>query len=582
MKLASSEISSHKQYTPFPSKLLSSDLVAFQVHLQSRSAEILAAVKQMFSQQSPSVPDPAAVQSEITQLLVREKLHINELEKSRLEVEQLNKYLEDASLRYMLAEKRYDRQKSKPVAKLEAQAVLGGKSETGSGLGGGDSKEDTSAQRYNEENLAEITKFKREVEAASSKQKQQLSALASENEKLSAELTSMKNRFSRLNDDDCSRTDLYKYVKLQHEDVIKRINDLEAKNIQLRAEAEKLHAERTAHRASIEAEAQIVIAEKESQLSQNENDLTRIRAARDELLAEIAIRKAAQISERTSTEQIRDLMQTKADRIKSLEEEVDRLTAETDSRNGLTGLSPAKEEQSFEDLETRYSTLDRQYSMLKNELKSMGQAYQKSSALAAQKILGLSELEDKAVRMSAEKAKADQKYFAAMKAKEARDQELRTLRAQNSKSSEIVSQLKEADAANRAMVVNLEKQVAEIKTIHSALTSKHLTCPQQINERNITIEGLKAQIEELKKVLTAKDSEYNTVSDLSRKAEVEIETLNVRLEETEKSLKIWKGRASSDQSSENEMLRVSFPYRVMDRNLLTHELGNGPVHDLQA
>ena len=582
MKLASSEIASHKQYTPFPSKLLSSDLVAFQVHLQSRSAEILAAVKQMFSQQSPSVPDPAAVQSEITQLLVREKLHINELEKSRLEVEQLNKYLEDASLRYMLAEKRYDRQKSKPVAKLEAQAVLGGKSETGSGLGGGDSKEDTSAQRYNEEHLAEITKFKREIEAASSKQKQQLSALASENEKLSAELTSMKNRFSRLNDDDCSRTDLYKYVKLQHEDVIKRINDLEAKNIQLRAEAEKLQAERTAHRASIEAEAQIVIAEKESQLSQNENDLTRIRAARDELLAEIAIRKAAQISERTSTEQIRDLMQTKADRIKSLEEEVDRLTAETDSRNGLTGLSPAKEEQSFEDLETRYSTLDRQYSMLKNELKSMGQAYQKSSALAAQKILGLSELEDKAVRMSAEKAKADQKYFAAMKAKEARDQELRTLRAQNSKSSEIVSQLKEADAANRAMVVNLEKQVAEIKTIHSGLTSKHLTCQQQINERNITIEGLKAQIEELKKGLTAKDSEYNTVSDLSRKAEVEIETLNVRLEETEKSLKIWKGRASSDQSSENEMLRVGFPYRVMDRNLLTHELGNGPVHDLQA
>lgn len=560
LKIASGEAPDPRRYICFPSRLLSADQNAFRAHLEFRSAEISAAVKKIFSQETSNVFELNTTQAEIARLLAQEKLHINELEKSRLEVEQLQKYLEDASLRYMLAEKRYDRQKSKPVARLEAQAVLGGKSETGGALGADDSiKTEDSAQNNNKEALAEISKSKREIEATSLKQKQQLSALASENENLTTELTGLKTRISRFGDDECSRTDLFKYMKSQHEDVIKRINDLEVKNVKLREEAEKLHAERTTHRTNIEAEAQIVVAEKESQLSQNENDLTRIRAARDELIAEIAIRKAAQSSERTSIDQMRDLIQTKAERIKSLEEEVERLSADADTSNGVLSYSSSKDEQPTDDLQTRYSILQRQYSMLNNELKSMGQAYQKSSALAAQKILGLSDLESKASRMSAEKAKADQKYFAAMKAKEARDQELRTLRAQNSKSSEIVMQLKEADAANRAIGANQEKQLAEKKSLYNTLMNRHLTCQQQINERNLTIDGLKAQLEEIKKLLITKDSEKGQLSTSARNAEVEVESLTVRLEEMEKSLTTWKGRASGDHNSENEMLRVGHP-----------------------
>lgn len=47
--------------------------------------------------------------------------------------------------------------------------------------------------------------------------------------------------------------------------------------------------------------------------------------------------------------------------------------------------------------------------------------------------------------MSFQKVKADQKYFTAMKAKDAIQQESRLLKVQHSKSSEIITQLKDAE-----------------------------------------------------------------------------------------------------------------------------------------
>jgi len=96
-----------------------------------------------------------------------------------------------------------------------------------------------------------------------------------------------------LTDDDYAKTDLFKTLKSQHEDVIKRINNLEATNVQLREEAQKLQAERTAYRIQMDDESRAVISETESQLARAEADLTRIRNSRDELLADIAIRRLA-------------------------------------------------------------------------------------------------------------------------------------------------------------------------------------------------------------------------------------------------------------------------------------------------
>ena len=555
------DFESRKTFLAFPSPLLAADSPAFNAHLKSRSTEITSAISKLFARTTASVPEVSRLQGRIAELLTAEKGHIVELEKSRLEKDKLVERLEDASLRYMLAEKKLDRSKSVTVAKLEKQAISGGRSETGSGLGG--AQESTNGhvdpKPDNSEEIVEVEEARREAVAASAKRKEQLESLEAENEKLSAQVTTLSNRLTHLSDDDYSRTDLFKLLKSQHEDVIRRINNLEATNVQLREEAEKLHAERTAYRIQMEKESGTAISELEAHLVQAENDLARVRTGRDELITEVTIRKTAQSQERTSIDQVKELANAKEERIKALESEVARLKLQTGQSAELPSRSPTVGDLSPEELRSNYSSLEKQYSLLNNELQSMGTAFRKASTLASQKLSNAAALEEKVQRLSAEKSKADQKYFAAMKAKEAREQEVRTLRAQNSKSSEMVSSLKDSEAANRAVQVNLEKQIAEIKESLATVESKYRTSQQQMSERNISFEGLKVQVEELKKNLEAKDAVNSVTTTAYRKAEVEIETLRVRLEETKKSLDSWKSKGLGNQSNEYEALRVSGP-----------------------
>ena len=560
IRLLVGDFGNHNTFSTFPSGLLAADSVAFNAHLKSRSSEISSAISQIFSRAPASTSEVSQLQGRVAELLAAEKVHIVELEKSRLEKEKLVGRLEDASLRYMLAEKKLDRSKSVTVAKLERQAISGGRSDTGSGLGGAQdaSNGQVDSKPDNMEELIEAEEARKEAVAASAKRKEQLENLETENEKLTAQLTTLSNRLTHLSDDDYSRTDLFKLLRSQHEDVIKRINNLEATNVQLREEAEKLQAERTAYRIQVEKESAMAVSELEAQLVQAENDLARVRTGRDELIAEVTLRKNAQSQERNSVDQVKELASAKEERIKALESEVGRLKSQTAQTADPASRSPSAEDLSPEQLQSRYSNLEKQYSLLDNELQSMGTAFKKASTLASQKVTNAVALEEKVQRLSAEKSKADQKYFAAMKAKEAREQEVRTLRAQNSKSSEMVSSLKDSEAANRAIQVNLEKQTAEAKESVATVESKYRASQQQISERNIALEGLKLQIEELKKSLEAKDTDTSAKATANRKAEVEVEILKVRLDETKKSLESWKNKGLGNQSSEYEMLRVSW------------------------
>jgi E3 ubiquitin-protein ligase BRE1 len=331
---------------------------------------------------------------------------------------------------------------------------------------------------------------------------------------------------------------------------------LEATNVQLREEAVKLRSERTAYRNQVDEETQNVIAEKDAQLMRAETDLARIRNARDELLADQQMRKAAQEQEKTATLKVQELADAGNARIASLESEVERLRLQVENAKA-TQADPG--DISVEELRAKYRALERQYAMLNTELTSMQTACKKYSTLASQKVTDFSALEEKVARLTAEKSKADQKYFAAMKSKEARDLEVRTLRVQNSKSSDIVSQLKESEATTRSLLANMEKQVTETKEALNSMMNKHHATQQQLSENGIIIEGLKGQINELKTLSTSKDATLASTSSACRQAETEIEGLKATLADTKKSLENWKNKSLGNSSSEYEMLRVRSP-----------------------
>ncbi|KAL9602594.1 MAG: hypothetical protein Q9219_001738 [cf. Caloplaca sp. 3 TL-2023] len=557
-------------FSAFPSALLSTDNRTFEEHLQSKSKEIRRTILNIFSRSPESGVDVTEIKGQLVRSLAAEKGYVTALEKSRLQKEQLESQLDNASLRYMVAEKKVDRQRSSTVARLEAQAIAGGRNETGSGLG---STQDGAGSDTNVERgghaLFEAEKARLEAVAASTRQQEQIETLETENEKSRAEYTALSARLTQLSDDDYSKTDLFKLIKSQNEDYVKRINDLEARLAQLREEAEQDQISKTAFRTAVEKELQPVQAERDAQLAQAESDLARVRNSRDEYLADNNMRKAAQAQERNSIDQIKELASSKDERIKALESEVERLRSHDPPVHDEQFEQTVAENVSVEDLLAKCAQFERQKSMLDTELESMKQAYTKASVLASQKVTNYAALEEKVVRAQAEKSKADQKYFGAMKLNETRAQELRTLRTQNSKSSEAVTHVKESEAAARAYSANLEKQIGELNGVKASLTKQLQTAQQSLQEKTIQYERLKAQVEELKKLLTTKESATGVVKSAHRKAEVEIESLRASLDTTQKQLEDFKARSLGNNGAEFEALRVRFLVPMMLEHLLT-------------
>ena len=553
-------------YTGFPSALLPIDTPTFDKHLKSRSSAISSAIRKIFSKDQPPSVEISDLQGRIAKLLSAEKSHVNELEKIRLEKERMEERLETASMRYMVAEKKLDRAKSTTVAKLERQAIAGGRSESGSGLGGGvdgAGKSDQANGQVDGESLADAERAKKEAIAASDKQAEHIEKLATENQKLSTQIREYQIKLSSLSDDDYAHTDLFKQFKKQHEDVVTKLNGLEAFNTELRQETKKLQGERSSYRIQLDAETQASISEKELQLTKAESDLARIRTARDELQADVAIRKSTQEQERSSVNQMKELIAIKDAQLSTLEAETERL-------NSSSPQNPSErlDNLSVEELRSKYLSLDDNNSMLKREITAMMEKFTKMSANVSRRANSTSEMEERVLRLSAEKAKADQKYFAAMKAKEAREQEIRALRAQNSKSSDIVSQLKEAESSTRTLVVNLEKYVADSKEALASVESKRHAVQNQVSEKDLVIDSLKKQVEELKSSIVSKDTAHSAISSVQRKVEVEIEKLKVELAEKDKRIETWRAKGRGSENEHYEALRVSFPLSKFRRRRL--------------
>ena len=560
--MAESDDDEDMQLSSLPSSLLFSDQAQFEDHLTSRSKDIRSIISRLFGKTRSFTPDVLELQKRISQLLAAEKEHAAELERLQEEKDELEGRLENASLRYMVAEKKIDRAKSTTVAKLEAVGLLGEKKPAADDKSAIKKEEPTTNGVIdNSEELAEMEREFNKVSAVSERQKEQLEKLQEENAKLTTQITDLTSKFSALTDDDYAKTELFKQMKVQHEDVIKRLNDLEAKNTGLKDENQKFNSERTIFRNQLDAETRAAIAEKDQQVGICDATLTRIRAERDNLLADQSIKKATIDQEREAIKKIQELNSALEDRISALESENERFNLQP----GMSIDNSELDSLSLEDLRARYQALDQKYNMLNGELKSMSTAFQKCSKLANQKVSELNGLEEKVQRLSAEKAKADQKYFAAMKSKETREGEVRTLRMQTSKSSEIMAQLRDSETSARSLVANLEKQLAELREAHVNKTTEHRTTQQQKSVQDLEVTRLTNQINDLKQQLSAKDTQLSAISTSCRGAEVEVKELQTSLKDTRRSLESWKSK--SGQSEKYDMLRKVAYCTVCDRNL---------------
>ncbi|RAR01930.1 e3 ubiquitin-protein ligase bre1 [Stemphylium lycopersici] len=550
-----------------PPALLCEENEIFKRHLSKRKESILASLSHLFARYPASSPEVADLQKKLSELLASEKEHVIRLQRVATEKEQLSDRLDTATHRYLVAEKKLDRLKSAQVQKLEQQAVgtsAPAKEEAPSASNGTDAVNGTSPGPISEE--LETTKNQAIAEAA--KRKQHLEQIEQENKKLTEEVSALRVKLTGLSDDDYAKTDLFKAIKSQHEDVIKRINNLEAQNISLREEAQKNQAERTAYRIKVDEEVRTTLAEHASHVSQAEANCARIRNARDELVSKNNVLEASHKDSKESIEQTKQLMSACDSRIAALESECERLRLQiSEQQASMDQESSELDNLTPEQLRAKVLKLESQAKILSNELPSMESAWKKAQAIASKKIADIASWEENIAKANADKAKADQKFFAAMKTKGELEQQIRILHAQSRKATEVVSQLKEADSLSRSLVDKLEKQTAEMRSQMDELSVQHRQLQQKVNENSITAEGQVSQIAELKKLVEAKDATCTAAKHAQRESETERDKLAAQVTGLEKQVQIYKKKSTANQSSEVSTMELLIQCQICKSKL---------------
>ncbi|KAM7199861.1 ubiquitin ligase [Rhypophila sp. PSN 637] len=523
----------------------------FQRHLNDKGKALLTKVENIFKKLANArgevKPEVAQLEAQVKSLLAAQKDMSVKIDKLEAENRSLSEQYDTATLKVIKAERKLDRVKSAQVHKLEQQAIArstrqpstADENGSGSGVTNGDSE--AIKQQYDE------------AVAVVAKQKEQIESALAEIKGLKDENATFKVKKESVTDDDYARTEVFKLFKSQNEDLIKRVNHLEATNKQFREEAEKLRAERIAYRVQLEGEAQALTSELEDQIQQKDQDLTRIRSARDELFAELTMRRASQEQEKTAGTHMKELVEATNGRIEVLEAEVARLRPSEDTMM----TTPRTDLESLElgQLQQQYIELEKNFHAINKEILLLEKTYKKTQMVAQKKVLDFSALEERVAVLTAEKSKADQKYFAARKDTDIRTAEIRALRGQNGKSSEIISQLKDVEAHNRSLISTLEKQVSDLKQANSVVMAENKKLESSNAEAVRRTEAVKTQISDLTNLVKSKDAATMAAKEQLINQQQEQEKLKVRLNNATKECEKWKQKARGNSSDEEEVLR---------------------------
>ena len=510
-------------------------------------------------------PNISEIQAQVNALLAKQKDFRVQIDRLTGDKDSLSGQLDTATLRYMKAERKLDRLKSAQVQKLEQQAFAQATARPGAS----DQQNGMDIDSPSAGGGEALQSALHEATAVAEKRKEQLESALAEARSLREELTAVQARQTSLSEEDYSRTEVFRLFKGQNEDLIKRVNHLEAANKSLQSMNEQLKKEREASRKQLETEAQALIADLEDQLQQADTNLVRIRATRDELLAEVTALRNGKEQERTAIQHMKELLGASEDRIGTLEAELNRLQpkdedVDMEPQPEIDALSP-------DELREKHKKLLQDYKSIESELPGLTKALRRFQSLANTKVMDFTALEERVALSIAEKSKADQKYFNTRKDADQKSEEIKKLRVQNNKSSDIISQLKEVEAQNRTLVTNLDKQLADMKQTNASLMTENKKLDSSSGEAVRRFDSLKQQVSDLTGLAKSKDSTTSTARERTAALEADVEKLKVRLDTTSKDRDKWKAKSLSNSSEEEEMLRVSLFSHLFFKFYVTDE-----------
>lgn len=270
-------------------------------------------------------------------------------------------------------------------------------------------------------------------------------------------------------------------------------------------------------------------------LAKAESDLVRVRAVRDELLAKQTLLKL-EFDNRKTNEDLVKMNELLNDRI---------LTLESNRHK--------EDEKDMSDLDlVDKAELIKRHNILHSELKDIEAAFQQTRQLMLDKAKDTVDREGLMKKLTIEKNKADQKYFASMRLKDLLLAENKVLKSQVSKSQEFVNKLTDLEKNYLAKIDLLTKSVDDYRAIKEGSIHETLKMQEAFKQmgksRELMGKELKQAKEEMLR-LSKEKAETKAELDASQTKESKLEA---RLRATDSLLLKYKQNNTSSILQEDE------------------------------
>ncbi len=499
--------------------------------LESRKEKYLSIFGPLFSHISTNLktsnPDEIfskinKTTNEISELKIENKTLKSKNDNLNNDIEILNQKLKDLI-------RRQERDKSKTLQRIKEDSMINGKSDNELTSENNKSHSETnnkSSSNLTNEEKDELEKELNQLRGTNKTQKQQLMEQDDIVAQLRKDMTELSVKIRNPSNIDMESTSLFKNLQYNLTLANREIDDLKNLRDSLMTENGNFESQRESFKTELDKQLRAQKEDLTKQLERSENDLSRIRSARDELLAQISVLKSTSDSRVKSFEELKALNQILNDKLSSMEEL--RITPRNNNNEGET--ETPLDSLSLEQLKEKVGGLERRNESLAKEIPVLEEAFKRANLQAQRKIDGIVDKEAYIVKLQTEKSKADQKYFAAMRSKDALTNENKVLKQQISKGGELIQQLKESEKLKSDKVAILEAQISEMKRAHMVYQKEVQDSQRKLVEQRNNLNGVTKTIEMYQNEIKKQEELYKNEARSRREQQVEIVKLEKQVD----------------------------------------------------
>lgn len=293
-------------------------------------------------------------------------------------------------------------------------------------------------------------------------------------EKKIVELNSQSKKSSIDNDDLLKDSPNYRRLVDENKKLSESLNDVSFNKKKLENQIFELESKFSLNKAKLESKFKAELESSNNYISKLENDINRIRSDRDSLNSKISILQ----KEKGKNELINNLNKL----VETLQKRIDEL-----------------EQLELKNLDTL--SKDEHNKILVDELKQIEEAFKSTREISIAKLSKASESETLINKLSIEKAKADEKYFQAMRAKDSLSSQNKVLSSNLTKQMELIEIMKsnEEEVSQKLEVeTKLYDTLSKVESMYQndivKLHSKISNLDKKLVEKSETENDLRSQI----------------------------------------------------------------------------------------